>query len=130
MEKLLEYIQKNSPLYFATCADNEPTIRPYGFAGIFEGKLVFAASPIGRLNKQLHANPVMEASCTDREEGTFLRMSGKAAFIDDPEKRAALVEAYPRLAMFQGHEVSFYFESGTATITNFMKQEVVYECEL
>jgi uncharacterized pyridoxamine 5'-phosphate oxidase family protein len=39
MNKVLEFLQKNSPLYLATLKDREPRIRPFGLAFGYHGKI-------------------------------------------------------------------------------------------
>ena len=78
MTELFDFLKEHGPTFIATSADNEATIRPFGFVDLVDGKIVFATSAYGRCAKQLRANPRFEASAVDMKTYSWVRIAAAA----------------------------------------------------
>lgn len=97
MNELFTFLKEHGPTFIATCADNDATIRPFGFVDLVDGKITFATSAYGRCAKQLKANPKFEASAVDMKTYSWLRISATAVEVTG-EKKDAVIAANPNLA--------------------------------
>ena len=60
METVLQFLKDAETYYLATVEGNQPRVRPFGTAHIFEGKLYIKTGKVKDVSKQLHANPKAE----------------------------------------------------------------------
>ena len=110
MNELFTFFKEHGPAFVSTCADNEATIRPFGFIAQLDGKLVFATSVYGRCCRQLRANPRFEASAVDMSTYSWARISAVAREITG-EKKEEIIAANPNLANFKGADNIFMFQA-------------------
>ena len=61
MEKVLQFLKDAETYYLATVEGNQPRVRPFGTAHIFEGKLYIQTGKVKDVSKQLHANPKVKS---------------------------------------------------------------------
>ena len=117
MSELFSFFKEHGPTFVSTCADNEATIRPFGFIDLVDGKLVFATSAYGRCCRQLRANPRFEASAVDMSTYSWARISAEAKEVTGKAKEE-IIAANPNLANFRGAENIFMFMAveGTGAI--------------
>ena len=57
MEKVCEFLKSAGTYYLATVEGDQPRVRPFGTAHIFEGKLYIQTGKSKSVSKQLAANP-------------------------------------------------------------------------
>ena len=57
MEKVCEFLKSAGVYYLATVEGDQPRVRPFGTAHIFEGKLYIQTGKSKPVSKQLAANP-------------------------------------------------------------------------
>ena len=110
MSELYTFFKEHGPVFVSTCADNEATVRPFGFVDLVEGKIVFATSAYGRCCRQLRANPHFEASSVDMSTYSWARISAVAEEVTG-EAKEAVIAANPNLANFKGAENIFMFKA-------------------
>ena len=121
MERVCEFLKKAGVYYLATMDSDQPRVRPFGTAHIFEGKLYIQTGKIKPTSRQLLANPKAEicAFC----EGTWVRIAGELVEDDRAEARKSMLDAYPSLrGMYDendGNTQVFYFKNATATFSSF-----------
>ena len=108
MTELFDFLKEHGPTFIATSADNEATIRPFGFVDLVDGKIVFATSAYGRCAKQLRANPRFEASAVDMKTYSWVRIAAAAQEITG-ETKDAVIANNPNLANFQGADNIYMF---------------------
>ena len=68
MESVCAYLKKCGVYYLATVEGDQPRVRPFGVAEIFEGKLYFLTAKRKEVSKQMLANPKIEISATSGRE--------------------------------------------------------------
>lgn len=60
MERAVKFLKEAETYYLATVEGNQPRVRPFGTAHIFEGKLYIQTGKVKDVSKQIHANPKVE----------------------------------------------------------------------
>ena len=123
MERVVQFLKEAEVYYLATTDGDQPRVRPFGTAHIFEGRLYIQTGKVKDVSKQIHANPKVEI-CAFRN-GEWLRVAGKLIEDDRLEARESMLDAYPTLkgmyAADDGNTEVFYFEDATATFSSFTK---------
>ena len=121
MDKVLKFLKHAETYYLATVEGDQPRVRPFGTAHVFEGKLYIQTGKVKDVSKQLHQNPKAEICAF--KNGEWLRVSGKLIEDDRNEARQSMLDAYPSLQKMykadDGNTEVFYFENATAIFSSF-----------
>lgn len=121
MEKVVQFLKDAGTYYLATVDGDQPRVRPFGTAHIFEGKLYIQTGKSKDVSKQLHANPKAEICAF--MDGKWLRVAGELVSDDRREAKASMLEAYPSLqSMYSADDDNtevLYFKNATATFSSF-----------
>ena len=121
MDKVLKFLKDAETYYLATVEGDQPRLRPFGTAHVFEGKLYIQTGKVKDVSKQLHQNPKAEICAF--KNGEWLRVSGKLIEDDRNEARQSMLDAYPSLQKMykadDGNTEVFYFEEATAIFSSF-----------
>ena len=121
MEKVLQFLKEAGVYYLATAEGDQPRVRPFGTAHIFEGKLYIQTGKVKDVSKQIHANPKAEICAF--KDGRWLRIACELAEDDRLEARESMLDAYPELkGMYSaddGNTEVFYLKNATATFSSF-----------
>ena len=121
MDKVLKFLKDAETYYLATVEGDQPKVRPFGTAHIFEGKLYIQTGKVKDVSKQLHQNPKAEICAF--KNGEWLQVSGKLIEDDRNEARQSMLDAYPGLQKMykadDGNTEVFYFENATAIFSSF-----------
>ena len=75
IDEVCTFLKEVGTYYLATTDGDQPRVRPFGTAHIFEGKLYIQTGKVKDVAKQLDANPKFEICAFDK--GTWVRISGK-----------------------------------------------------
>lgn len=120
IDEVCEFLKKAGTYYLATTEGDQPRVRPFGTAHIFEGKLYIQSGKSKEVAKQIEANPKFEICAF---KGSWIRVSGE--LVEDPriEAQESMLDAYPSLkkmyAAGDGNTVVYYIKNGTATFSSF-----------
>ena len=121
IERVEKFLKDAETYYLATVDGDQPRVRPFGTAHIFEGKLYIQTGKVKDVSKQLMANPKAEICAF--KDGEWIRVAGELIEDDRVEARQSMLDAYPSLQnMYQaddGNTQVFYFKNATATISAF-----------
>ena len=121
MQKVLDFLKEAGVYYLATMDGDQPRVRPFGTAHIFDGKLYIQTGKVKPTSKQIAANPKVEICAF--KDGTWLRLCGELVEDDRVEARKSMLDAYPELrSMYDendGNTQVFYFKNATATFSSF-----------
>ena len=121
MERVCKFLKDAGTYYLATVEGDQPRVRPFGTAHIFEGRLYIQTGKIKPVSKQLTANPKAEICAF--HNGTWLRVAGELVEDDRVEARKSMLDAYPNLRKMydenDGNTQVFYFKNATATFSSF-----------
>lgn len=127
MERVLKFLKDAETYYLATVDGDQPRVRPFGTAHVFEGKLYIQTGKVKDVSKQLHANPKAEICAF--KDGEWLRVAGELVEDDRREARVSMLEAYPSLQKMysadDGNTEVFYFKDATATFSSFTHEPEV-----
>lgn len=129
MDKVLKFLKDAETYYLATVEGDQPKVRPFGTAHVFEGKLYIQTGKVKDVSKQLHQNPKAEICAF--KNGEWLRVSGKLIEDDRNEARQSMLDAYPSLQKMykadDGNTEVFYFENATAIFSSFIHEPEIIE---
>ena len=121
MERVCQFLKEAGTYYLATMEADQPRVRPFGTAHVFEGKLYIQTGKVKPVSKQLMANPKAEICAF--HAGTWVRISGELVEDDRGEARKSMLDAYPSLRKMydenDGNTQVFYFKNATATFSSF-----------
>ena len=121
MNRVCEFLKNAGVYYLATVEGDQPRVRPFGTAHIFEDKLYIQTGKVKPTSKQLLANPKAEICAF--KDGAWLRVAGELVEDDRVEARKSMLDAYPELRRMydenDGNTQVFYFKNATATFSSF-----------
>ena len=121
MERVCKFLKDAGTYYLATVEGDQPRVRPFGTAHIFEGRLYIQTGKAKPVSGQLMANP--EAEICAFHNGTWVRIAGELVEDDRVEARKSMLDAYPSLRKMydenDGNTQVFYFKNATATFSSF-----------
>ena len=123
MERVEKFLKEAGAYYLATMDGDQPRVRPFGTAHIFEGKLYIQTGKVKDVSKQIHKNPKVELCAF--KDGEWVRVAGE--LVEDPRREAkvSMLEAYPSLqGMYSADDDNtevFYLKNATATFSSFTK---------
>ena len=75
MERVAQFLKEAETYYLATVEGDQPRVRPFGTAHIFEGKLYIQTGKVKDVSKQIHTNPKVEICAF--KNGEWLRVAGE-----------------------------------------------------
>jgi len=129
MEKVYEFLKAAGVYYLATVEGDQPRVRPFGTANIFEGKLYIQTGKVKPVSQQLAANPKAELCAF--KDGQWLRVACELVEDDRAEARKSMLDAYPDLrAMYDendGNTQVLYLRNAVATFSSFAAAPETYE---
>ena len=128
MEKVCEFLKAAGVYYLATVEGDQPRVRPFGTAHIFEGKLYIQTGKSKPVSKQLVANPKCELCAF--KDGVWLRVAAELVEDDRVEAKKSMLDEYTNLrAMYDendGNTQVLYLKNATATFSSFTAPPETY----
>ena len=129
MKRVLEFLKKAGVYYLATVEGDQPRVRPFGTAHIFEGKLYIQTGKVKSVSKQIAENPKVEICAF--KDGMWLRVAGELVEDDRIEAKKSMLDEYANLrAVYDendGNTQVLYFKNATATFSSFTALDEVVE---
>lgn len=121
MQEVCEFLKKCGTYYLATVDGDQPRVRPFGTAHIFEDKLYIQTGKSKEVSKQIQKNPKVEIC--GFTEGKWLRVAGELVRDDRFEAKKSMLDAYPSLQnMYSAEDDNtevLYLKNATATFSSF-----------
>ena len=121
MQRVCDFLKEAGVYYLATVEGDQPRVRPFGTAHIFEGKLYIQTGHVKPCAQQLMANPKAELCAFHK--GTWVRIAAELKEDDRVEAKKSMLDAYPNLRRMydenDGNTQVFYFRNATATFSSF-----------
>ena len=121
IEKICQFLDEAQTYYLATVEDDQPRVRPFGTALIYEDRLYIQTGKVKAVSKQIAANPKVEICAF--KDGKWLRIAGELVNDERREVKAAMLEKMPSLkAMYSADDDNtqvLYFKNATATFSSF-----------
>ena len=129
MQRVEKFLKGAGTYYLATVEGDQPRVRPFGTAHIFEDRLYIQTGKSKDVSKQIHANPKVEICAF--MNGEWLRVAGELVEDDRREARQSMLDAYPSLqGMYSaddGNTEVFYLKNAKAVFSSFTKEPEVVE---
>lgn len=123
MEEVVKFLKECGAYFLATVEGDQPRVRPFGTANIFEGKLYIQTSKTKDCSKQIQQNGKVEICAMNAEGNKWLRVAGTLVRDDRREPKADMLEHYPELRFLYSVEDPntevLYFKDATATFYAF-----------
>lgn len=125
MERIINFLKEADTYYLATIEGDQPRVRPFGTAHLFEGKLYIQTGKVKDVSTQIHANPKVEICAY--KNGEWLRIAGELVEDDRREAKQSMLDAYPSLQKMysadDGNTEVFYFKNAAATFYSFTHEK-------
>lgn len=121
MERVCKFLKEAGAYYLVTVEGDQPRVRPFGTANIFEGKMYIQPGKVKPCSKQILTSPKVEISAF--HQGTWNRIAGELVEDDRIEAKKSMLDACPNLrGMYDendGNTQVFYFKDAVATFSSF-----------
>ena len=121
MENVCQFLKEAGTYYLATMEGDQPRVRPFGTAHIFEGKLYIQTGKVKPVSKQIQSNPKVELCAF--KDGVWLRVCAELREDDRVEAKKSMLDAYPQLRHMydenDGNTQVLYLKNATATFFSF-----------
>ncbi len=121
IERVCQFLDEAQTYYLATVEGDQPRVRPFGTALIYDGRLYIQTGKAKPVSKQLAVNPKAEICAF--KDGKWIRIAGELVNDDNRDVMVAMLEKMPSLkAMYSpddGNMQMLYFKDATATFSSF-----------
>lgn len=123
MKEVQEFLKSAGVYYLATIDNNEPKVRPFATAEIFENHLYIQTGKNKDVFKQIEKNNKVEISTY--KDGRWIRVKGNLIIDDRKEAKKDMLDKNPNLReMYDENDdntIVLYFENATAVIYSFVE---------
>ena len=118
MSKVNDYLNETGMFFMATVDGDQPKVRPLGAHFEMDGKVIFGVGDFKNVYKQMLANPRVEIVAA-KQDGHWMRYTGKAVFETDPKYAEAMLDGAPYLRDIYNEKTGnkmmcFHLEDATA----------------
>ena len=121
VERVCQFLDEAQSYALATVEGDQPRVRMFGTALVYDGKLYIQTGKVKPVSKQLAANPKAEICAFTGTK--WLRVSGELIDDDNRAVKEAMLEKMPQLkAMYSpddGNMQVLYFKNATAVFSSF-----------
>jgi uncharacterized pyridoxamine 5'-phosphate oxidase family protein len=121
MQEVCDFLKKCGTYYLATVDGDQPRVRPFGTAHIFDKKLYIQTGKVKPVSKQMKKNPKIEIC--GMNAGQWIRIQALAVEDNRVEAKQSMLEAYPNLKkMYSATDDNcqvLYLKDAIATISSF-----------
>ncbi len=129
MEEIHKFIKECGIYFLGTIDGDQPRVRPFGTAEIFENHLYIQTGKSKNVSKQIQKNPKVELCCF--KDGKWLRVTGNLIRDDRMEAKKDMLDKNPDLrVMYDENDDNtevLYFEKGIATFSSFTEPPRIIE---
>ncbi|MCR5705122.1 MAG: pyridoxamine 5'-phosphate oxidase family protein [Eubacterium sp.] len=118
MSKVNDFLTEAGVFFLATVDGDQPKLRPLGAHLEMDGKVLFGIGDFKNVYRQLQANPKTEiVAC--KQDGHWMRYTGKAVFETDEKYAEAILEGAPHLREIYNEKtgykmMTFHLEEASA----------------
>ena len=129
LEKVVKFLDEAGVYYLATMDNDQPRVRPFGTALIYEDKLYIQTGKVKPVSHQLTNNPKAEICAF--KDGKWIRISGELVEDDRREVKTLMLEKMPELRHMynedDGNMQMLYFKSAKVVIASFTSAPESFE---
>ena len=127
LETVKNYLQECKTFYVATVDGDQPRVRPFGVAEVYNGRLYIMTGKKKDVFKQMVANPKFEITAVKPSGAEWIRVSGRLVSDDDVKAKEFLLDKNPTLkGMYSATDDNMailYIVDGEARLCSFMGAE-------
>jgi uncharacterized pyridoxamine 5'-phosphate oxidase family protein len=124
-----EFLKKCGTYFLATVEGDQPRVRPFGTAEIFEGRLYIQTGKVKDVYKQLAANPKAEICAFNG--GEWIRIACELIPDERVEVKKDMLDKNPMLRRMydenDGNTIVLYCINARATISSFTSAPRTFE---
>ncbi|MDR0977113.1 MAG: pyridoxamine 5'-phosphate oxidase family protein [Prevotellaceae bacterium] len=127
MQQVCDFLKKAGTYYLATVDGDQPRVRPFGTAHIYDGKLYIQTGKKKRVAQQLAKNPKAEICAYNGQQ--WIRVA--TTLVEDTRRAAkqSMIDANPSLkSMYSADDPNtlvLYMKDTTAYLSSFSGEETV-----
>lgn len=126
MNEVCNFLKQCGHYFIATTEGDQPRVRPFGTAAIFEEKLYIQTGKRKNVAKQMMANPKIEICAYDESKGQWLRIEAVVVADGRIEAKQYMLDQYPSLKTMYSAEddntLVLYLQDVTATFYSFSNE--------
>ena len=124
IEKVYQFLNEANTYYLATVEGDQPRVRAFGTALLYEGKLYIQTGKAKPVSHQIAANPKVEICAF--KGGKWVRIAGELENDDNRDVKVAMLEKMPSLkGMYSADDDKMqmlYFKNASATFSSFTEE--------
>ena len=129
MNEVRNFLKDSGMFFIATIDGDQPRVRPFGVAEIYEDHLYIQTGKKKDAFKQISANNNVELCAFNN--GKWIRVSGKLILDDRVEVKKYMLDQNPELrTMYNENDDNtavLYFDGGKAAIYSFTEEPKIIE---
>lgn len=123
VQEIRDYLHECGTFYIATVDGDQPRVRPFGVAEVYNGKLYIQTGKKKDVFKQMMANPKFEITAVKPSGSEWIRISGKLVNDDSRDAKAYVLDQNPSLkGMYSADDDNtavLYITDGVAKFCSF-----------
>lgn len=96
IKTVCDFLRDAETYYLATVEGNQPRVRPFGTAVLYEDKIYILTAKSKDVSKQIENNSKFEISAMDKD-GRWIRVTGTLVADNRIEVHKVMLEQYPHL---------------------------------
>lgn len=127
VQEVRDYLHECGTFYIATVDGDQPRVRPFGVAEVYNGKLYIQTGKKKDVFKQMMANPKFEITAVKPSGSEWIRISGKLVNDDNRDVKVYLLDQNPSLkGMYSADDDNtavLYITDGVAKFCSFTAPE-------
>ena len=121
LSKVLTFLDDAQTYYLATVEGDQPRVRPFGTALVYNDKLYIQTGKVKAASKQLAINPKAEICAF--KDGKWIRITGELVEDDTREVKTLMLEKMPILRHMynedDGNMQMLYFKNAKVVFASF-----------
>lgn len=121
LSKVLAFLDDAQTYYLATVEGDQPRVRPFGTALVYNDKLYIQTGKVKAVSKQLAINPKAEICAF--KDGKWIRITGELVEDDTREVKTLMLEKMPILKHMynedDGNMQMLYFKNAKVVFASF-----------
>ena len=127
MNDVLSFLRRAGVFFLATEDGNQPRVRPFGIAEIYDNRLYVLTGKKKKVSKQIKENPNVEVCASVGE--VWIRITGKLISDDSVAAKKYILDKNPHLrSMYDENDDNtevLYFEDAVAVISSFVEEDKI-----
>jgi uncharacterized pyridoxamine 5'-phosphate oxidase family protein len=121
IERVRTFLKEAGTYYLATADKDQPRVRPFGTAHIFEDKLYIQTGLSKDVAKQMAENPKVEICAF--KDGVWVRVEAEAVLDERIEAQESMLDDYQSLRRMytpgDGNTAVYWLKNAKATFSSF-----------